>query len=554
MDGTAIPVGLLELAPPVGFSLVGEDAGMGNGVRITVMREGIRLVAAMLAIGLAVGVSGPSLAQEAAAGKGWVGRRVIPKQRDFALKDAEGAPSHAAKIAVYRVDQVKGDALLLTADGGSPTGWAALGQVVPVEQAVEYFSDAIGKNPRDGYNYVMRARILLYEREDAEHALADCDEAIRLDPKDVLARRIRGATRAVGQEYGKALADFTEVIRLTPQDPDAYRDRGTARMSSQDVEGALADFNQAIQLDPKDASTYVSRAAAMIAKKENDKAIADFDEAIRLDPKNVDAYLLRASVRGQKGEFDQAIADFTQIIKIDPNVPLAYEARGTGFRNKKEYDRAIADFDQAIRLDPRNAGAYLARGLTWRDQRENDKAIADLDRALQIDPENPEAYAVRADAWADKKDFDKAVADYTRLLRLDPRNAWAYSSRGLALAEKKQYAKAVADLDRALQLDPQNPDVLNGRAWFRATCPNATYRDGAQAIASATKACELAEWKEPGLLDTLAAAYAEAGNFAAAVKWQTKAIAMDTDSQEKAGFEERLKLYQSNKPYREGKP
>ena len=121
-------------------------------------------------------------------------------------------------------------------------------------------------------------------------------------------------------------------------------------------------------------------------------------------------------------------------------------------------------------------------------------------------------------------------------------------------ARSRERAKAVADLDRALQLDPQNPDVLNGRAWFRATCPNATYRDGAQAIASATKACELAEWKEPGLLDTLAAAYAEAGNFAAAVKWQTKAIAMDTDSQEKAGFEERLKLYQSNKPYREGKP
>jgi tetratricopeptide (TPR) repeat protein len=525
---------------------------MGNGVRIAVTGRRARLAAVCLAIGLTVAVPGRSMGAEP-AGKEWIGQRVLPKYRDFTLQDGEGAPGRAAKVAIYRVDQVKGDKLQLSADGG-PGGWAAAGQVVPVEQAVAFFSDAIGKDPRDAFNYVMRARVLLFEREDAEHALADCDEAIRLDPKDVLARRIRGAARAAGQDFDKAIADFSEIIRLTPQDPDAYRDRGNARISVQDVDGGIADFNEAIRLDPKDSSTIVMRAAAWFAKKENDKALADCDAAIRLEPRNVEAYLLRASVRGQKGEFDQAIADFTQIIKLDPQVPLAYEARGTGFRNKKEYDRAIADFDEAIRLDPKDASAYLARGLTWRDQRENDKAIADIDRAVQLDPENPEAYAIRADAWADKKEFDKAIADYTRLLRLDPRNAWAYSSRGLAQAEKKQYGKAIADIDRALQFEPQNPDVLNGSAWFRATCPEATYRDGARAIASATKACELSGWKEPGLLDTLAAAYAEAGNFAAAVKWQTKAIALETDAHEKAGFDARLKLYQAKKPYRDTKP
>ena len=85
---------------------------------------------------------------------------------------------------------------------------------------------------------------------------------------------------------------------------------------------------------------------------------------------------------------------------------------------------------------------------------------------------------MRGDAWADKKEYEKAIADFTRLITLDPRNAWAYASRGLAEAEHQQYDKAIADLDEALKLEPQNPDALNGRAWFRATCPIAAYRDG----------------------------------------------------------------------------
>ena len=55
------------------------------------------------------------------------------------------------------------------------------------------------------------------------------------------------------------------------------------------------------------------------------------------------------------------------------------------------------------------------------------------------------------------------------------------------------------------------------------------------------------------MLDTLAAAYAEAGDFDSALKWQAKAIALETDAKEKAEYGERLKLYQAKKPFRETK-
>ena len=525
---------------------------MRHGLRIATTSEPVRLAVLVTALGLTA-VAPPRLCAEQPAGNESIDQRVVPTQRTFKLRDADGGAERAAKIAIYHVEQVKANSLLLTPDGGAG-GWADAGQVVPVEKAVEFFSAAIGKSPRDPHNYAMRAMVLLLERGDPAHALADCESAIRLDPKFAFARGIRGAVRAATQDLDKAIADFTEVIRLTPREPDAYRDRGVARMSNQDFDGSIADFDEAIRLDPQESATFVFRASAWLSKKENDKAMADVNKAIRLDPKNADALLLRASYRGQQGEFDEAIADFTQLIKLSPEVPIAYEARGTGWRHKKDYDRAIADFTQAIRLDPTNVGAYIARGLTWRDQRQDDKAIADLDQAIRLEPQNPDAYGVRGDAWADKKEFGKAIDDFTRVIKLDPRNAWAYASRGLAEAERQQYDKAVADLDQALKLEPNNPDALNGRAWFRATCPIAKYRDGAQAVAAATKACEVSGHKEPGLLDTLAAAYAECGDFDSALKWEVKAIELETDAKEKTEYGARLKLYKVRKPYRDAKP
>ena len=217
--------------------------------------------------------------------------------------------------------------------------------------------------------------------------------------------------------------------------------------------------------------------------------MADFDQAIRLDPKNAEAYLLRASVRGQKGEFDQAIADFTADHQARiPRSPLAYEARGTGWRHMKEYDRAIADFNEAIRLDPEATRGPISPAaspgaISGRTTRPSPTST----RRSQLDPAEPRRLRrVAAMPGPTRKTTTRRSPILRGSFRLDPRNAWAYASRGLAEAERQQYDKAVADLDQALQLEPDNPDALNGRAWFRATCPVAKYRDGAQAIAAAT--------------------------------------------------------------------
>ena len=115
--------------------------------------------------------------------------------------------------------------------------------------------------------------------------------------------------------------------------------------------------------------------------------------------------------------------------------------------------------------------------------------------------------------------------------------------------EKAKYEKAFRDYNEAVRLEPKNSKGYNARAWLWATCPDSRYRDGKKAVESAKQALDL-DPKSANSMDTLAAAHAENGDFAEAVRWQEKALA-DPSVKNNADFRHRLELYRDKKPYRQ---
>ena len=85
-------------------------------------------------------------------------------------------------------------------------------------------------------------------------------------------------------------------------------------------------------------------------------------------------------------------------------------------------------------------------------------------------------------------------------------------------------AEAIADYEAALKLEPKNSGVLNNLAWVLATSPDDKLRNGKRAIELAKQACEVTEYKQAHILSTLAAGYAETGDFDTAINWSKKAV------------------------------
>lgn len=148
-----------------------------------------------------------------------------------------------------------------------------------------------------------------------------------------------------------------------------------------------------------------------------------------------------------------------------------------------------------------------------------------------------------------EKNLGKAMADLNAALKIDPKFSPALASRGTLLAEKGEFEKASADFDAAVKAGPDDLQAANELAWFRATCPEAKFRDGKKAIAEATRVCESTKFEYDEYLDTLAAAYAEAGDFKNALKWITKAAEIDPEN---ADYKEHTKLYKAKRPLRDG--
>jgi tetratricopeptide (TPR) repeat protein len=198
---------------------------------------------------------------------------------------------------------------------------------------------------------------------------------------------------------------------------------------------------------------------------------------------------------------------------------------------------------------------------------EFDKALEHSEIALRLGSKEPELHRVRSAIFLRRGDAETALEEADAGLALFHSAAGEEETELTAEAQSRHHtdrsnvlqalgrsAEGLAALREAVRLDPENAGAQNNLAWLLATSPEASLRDGKAAVEHARQACERTDWREAGAIDTLAAAYAEAGDFEQAVKWQVEAISRMTDDEletETNGFDMRLNLYEGQKPFRE---
>jgi len=178
-------------------------------------------------------------------------------------------------------------------------------------------------------------------------------------------------------------------------------------------------------------------------------------------------------------------------------------------------------------------------------------AKRNVDAALHIDPKLWPALYVRAQIYRNEGKYQLAIEDCNEALRQYPGCVEAALLRANIYVRLRKYADASKEFNYLISLHPRPVTLaraLTDRAWFQATCPDSSFRNGQQAVKDAKAACSIMQWKDEDMIDTLAVAYAETGDFNSAVQYVSQALSMKGISSESAKvFREHLAWFQHGK-------
>jgi tetratricopeptide (TPR) repeat protein len=257
----------------------------------------------------------------------------------------------------------------------------------------------------------------------------------------------------------------------------------------------------------------------------------------------------RGQLKAEAGQIQEAILDFEDALRADADCWRAVHNRGVLLAQAGQFEKAFDDFNRTIQIKQDFAKAYSNRGALFVVANDLNAALADYGRAIQLDTNLAVAHRGRGRVCHLLGKLDEAIAHYDAAVQLSPDDSYAVACRADLLTDLGRYVDANAEYNHAIELDPKSVHAFSGSAWLLSTCPDKAIRNPALAIERANKSIELSGKWDAMSFDTLAAAQANAGDFATAVKTMRRAIEM-AEADERDVYQDRLAMYSHAKPYR----
>lgn len=264
-------------------------------------------------------------------------------------------------------------------------------------------------------------------------------------------------------------------------------------------------------------------------------------------------YFSVGTALNELGRREDAIQQFQEAIKIKPDFAQAYINMGTTAMKMKQWDMAENHLRESLRINPNNPVALQNLANIAIEKGDKEKAERFCRQAINLDPFMIPALQSLARILVQRGETGEAVRLMHQAVEADRLSPQAISELGLTLVADKQYQAAAEAFESALQLSPSNILVANNLAWLLATGPS-DVRNGKRAIELAQQVCETVDYKTPVFIDTLAAAYAELGQFDKAIESAELALNLvqqNDPTQNSQPISERLQLYRCNRPYRD---
>ncbi len=398
---------------------------------------------------------------------------------------------------------------------------AALAGCGQLDEAITEYRKVLELNPDDEKTHY-NLGVALKELGQLDEAIAEYRNALKINPNDAGARGNLGLTLNERGQFDEAIAECQKVVQINPNDSKAHNNLGLVLAGSGHFDEAIAEYRDALKINPDDFKAHGNLGIVLASRRHFDEAIAEYRDALKINPDDADVHGNLALALASRGQLDEAIAEYRKLLELNPNDEKTHNILGAALAGRGHFDEAIAEYRDALKINPNDANAHANLGLALRE------------RGL----------------------LDEAIAEYQKVLQINPNDVNAHGNLGLALKQRGQLDEAIAEYQKVLELNPKDAKSYNNIAWIRATHPDPRFRNAAEAVALATRAVELAR-DDVNSLDTLAAAYAEAGRFSEAVQTAHKALELATQQNNQSVVESikaKIPLYEAGNPFREMRP
>jgi len=376
------------------------------------------------------------------------------------------------------------------------------------------------------------------------------------DSPAVLVENSTAANRAVNLPEFVNIPQDGIVAIATPA-VEVYKkfDHATELGDKGQFEAAIAEWKELLSTNPDDSRIHNNLATALTRTGRYTEAIPEFEKALELNPQYHTIYNNLGRTLLAAGKPDGAIVTFEKGLEYYPESPDLHDHLGLALASKGRFDEAMAEFNKALEIDPNYADAHRNLGRALAMSGRPDQAVPHFERALEINPEFAEAQSELGRLLAVEGQFDQAIPHLQKALAIKPDLVEAHHYLGASLYfSSGRTQEALAQWRAALRIDPNFVPAMNDAAHALAASPNASDRNGEEAVRLAERAVELSGARNPVYVDTLAAAYAEVGRFADAVATAHKALELASQQprgQFVEGLKTRIKLYESQRPYRD---
>jgi len=446
-----------------------------------------------------------------------------------------------------------------------------------LDQAIADYNEAVRLDSHDPLIYMNRA-VAYYNQKKFGLAALDAIASDELNPRQIPVDHMKDIANLSKQAADRILVGRNDENTNDLLFATACFDRGVAHYLLKRDEAALKDLSDAILLDPGYSLSYAFRGRIHLKKKQWDAAVQDFGSAIHLKPDDATLWMARGEARAAKQEYVTACDDFREAIRLDPKLIRAFAHRGAAWQAMQEWEEAIADYDNVT-----HGGPLYAH--TSKDHVPEAKPAAPAAVGAKTDSKIVNVFdmVTKPSKGIFSLSTDNAPSGLSGLfnnegqtnttttttntggtltaqpatnqtpnpglvagsdVELDPLYLKVLQNRAECHEAISKWTKAIADYQTMIGLAPAEGLAYRRIAWLKATCVAADIRNGEDAVSFATQATQRSKRSAPENLVVLAAAYAETGDFAKAIEYQSQACDLVVRSSEKE-FQDRRQHFAS---------